>query len=107
MTPCPTCGNPQRSTVTRGGLTAKDEPHELFWRGIKIPIGPMRVRIVSLLLRFGRVSSGALEMLLGEDTGSKALTVHMHYIRATFRQHGVEAVIENIRGWGYKIEVAA
>ena len=104
MTPCPTCGEPFRNPASRGAMLAKENPPELFWHGRKVKMAALKVRLIALLLRFGQVSNGALEMLLGEDTGAKALSVHFTQIRELFRREGIPVSIENIRGWGYQIE---
>lgn len=102
---CPTCGEASRNPASRGPMLAKDDPPELFWHGKRVIMPRTKLRIITTLLRFGRVSEIALLMLIGENSEAKTLTVHISQIRKAFDRQGVDAQINSVRGWGYEIKV--
>lgn len=102
---CPLCGEAERTTVSRGPMLAKSDPPELFWHGKRVALSPGKIKIITTLLRFGRVSELVLLMMIGEDAEAKTLTVHLSQIRKAFAMQGVEVKIESIRGWGYEIKI--
>jgi hypothetical protein len=82
------------------------EPWRVFWQGDIIgPFSPMQSRFLYLLLSFGRVAHGVLEMHLEPDTRSEATKVHMSTLRSLLRAARIPAKINAIHGWGYELEI--
>jgi hypothetical protein len=103
---CPVCDRPIPMRASKGPLMVMSEPWRVFWHGKAVEhFEPMQVRFLYLLLSFGRVSLGALEMYVREDSCKKAVSQQITKLRAKLRAAQIPATILSLHGWGYELEI--
>ncbi|WP_375393080.1 helix-turn-helix domain-containing protein [uncultured Sphingomonas sp.] len=99
---CPHCGAPSEKTVTRGRWVVQTDPPQIFYDGAPLRLWPMHHRILTLLIRFGRISHRALEAL-SDVAETPVHKVHITLIRQKLPA-GVS--IQCVYGWGYELREA-
>lgn len=104
---CEACGQSIRSGLSKGPLEVRDSPEQAFWRGRLIEdIAPTKVRLLGLLIRFGRCDYTSLSMMLSEKADVCTVKVHIWHMRPILTAvSSGQVVIKNIWGWGYELVV--
>ena len=107
---CPCCDQPmpedmRDKSVERRGLMVHEKSRTVYWRGVAMrDLPPVQTRFLWLLMiRRGRISSGAFDLLLKETAGDKARMVHMCRLRKWLAEHGMPFQIINHWGFGYEL----
>jgi DNA-binding response OmpR family regulator len=102
---CPVCSRPMPQKAERNGLKVQSEPWRVYWQGRQMAgVRPMSARFLFLLLSFGEVTHGAMNMLLNEDTDPRSARAHIHDLRSMLRLSRVPAEVQSIHGWGYRLQ---
>jgi DNA-binding response OmpR family regulator len=95
-----------KAVAQRERLAVTMDPPALFWDGRREPAFTATMcRILTPLVRFGRVSYFALACLIGEDSDLNLLKVHVTRIRKAIRAAGLPLAIECEWGWGYRLVI--
>ncbi len=102
---CPVCGDDVPLEVTRGPLTVRLEPPDVYWRGIRREFTAAQCRLLYVLVYRGKASHLGLALALGEETSLNALAVHVSHMRKRIAAHGLPITLISKSGWGYLIEV--
>lgn len=99
VTGCPTCGAPRTTRYTLGSLMIDAETMFVYHDMRPLKLSPMETRALLMLVRFGQVGLGALEMV-SEGTTRGNVSVLIHQLR---RKLPNDIEIVNQRGQGYGI----
>ena len=96
--------------LVAGALTLDPATHRVTADGISVPLGPTEFRLLRFLLaRPERVHSRAqlLDQVWGNDSyiEERTVDVHIRRLRQALEPVGQDALIETVRGSGYRLAV--
>jgi DNA-binding response OmpR family regulator len=104
MTICPACGHrwaADAPSYTRGPLYATTDPPAVYHKGLRLPLTPFQVAIMTMLIEYGRASHAMLGQLGStENECGTVVRTQISYIR---RKLPDGVTIENVLGWGYRL----
>jgi two-component system, OmpR family, phosphate regulon response regulator PhoB len=97
-----------QETLQSGALTLDPIAHRVSVSGNAVPLGPTEFRLLRFLMaRPDRVHSRSqlLDMVWGDHVyiEERTVDVHIRRLRAALEPFGADAVIETVRGGGYRL----
>ena len=100
-------GTPNDGILRAGDLKLDLNSHKLLVGGRSVKIGPTDFRLLELFMRnpnraFGR--SQLLDRVWGRSiyVGERTVDVHILRLRNTLKPHGLDKLIQTVRGLGYR-----
>ena len=96
---CPHCGAPSAANVQRGPWFAYIDPPQVFFAGKRLIMPAQQAKMLTHLIRFGRSSTGMLEMM-SDGLDRHSVSVPISQIRKALPPGWS---IKNIWGWGYEL----
>ena len=104
-------GTPEDGILQSGGLRLDLNAHKLSVNGGAVKIGPTEFRLLELFMRnpdraFGR--SQLLDRVWGRSIYVEERTVDVHVLRLrkTLKPHGLDGLVQTVRGVGYRFSPA-
>ncbi len=100
-------GTPEDGILQCGGLRLDLNAHKLSVQGKAVKIGPTEYRLLELFMRhpnraFGR--SQLLDRVWGRSiyVEDRTVDVHVLRLRKTLKPHGLDGLVQTVRGVGYR-----
>ncbi len=98
--------NPEK-ILKKGDISLDPENHELKIKGSKVKIGQIEFRLLHYLMRTpGRLHtrSHLLDQVWGQGTYiyERTVDVHILRLRKLLKPHGVDKMVQTVRGAGYR-----
>ena len=105
-----THGDDGSGTIEVGGLRVDGPAHRVYAHGEPVQIGPTEYRLLHFFMTHPeRVYSRAqlLDHVWGGSVyvEERTVDVHIRRLRQTLQPHGVEAMVQTVRGAGYRFSV--
>ncbi len=97
---CPHCLTETGDQVIWGRLRVTEVPLAAYWRGDWLKLSAREIMTLNLLAR-GRATHAALDLVLLEDSDTKATTVRIHLMRRKLAHLPLE--IQTLKGIGYRL----
>ena len=97
----------EEGTVEAGGLRIDGAAHRVYAAGEPVPIGPTEYRLLHFFMTHPErvyTRSQLLDQVWGGNVyvEERTVDVHIRRLRKTLEPHGLDALVQTVRGAGYR-----
>lgn len=108
MIVCKECGALYRPSGRRGPFEARRNPTRIYYKGVYIPLPPLKAALMDMLVRRRFVSNFAVQLVgTTEEAGMRAGDAAIHHLRARLTKFNpeLEGCIRTLVGRGYDLHI--